>query len=366
MYITCVDCGADVIRKSPRGRKPLRCEACKKAKHNKECRDRNRTNYVPQNKGRVFSVVCVCKNCNTSFQAKAKHAAYCSRECRNAARSSQSGRHPVACKHCGKHFLCSRKKQKHCSAQCRALGSRKRIVATCANQRCGKEFETRPGRLANGHRFCCRECSYHEPLVCQNPACGKQFRMKHRTKDGWKNKGKYCCPECYRDHRWGTHRPRISRSKTVRSAASRAALATSLRKRCKVFGVTFDPACTRQAVLDRDGRVCQKCHVVCNKEYVLDPVTFTPDVRNAEHDHIWPLSVPGSPGNVFQNSQCLCRKCNMAKGDTVEGQLRLCLEEEAWGKGVRVRSQLNLRLCEATQVAGQSTKRSRSRQPMAL
>jgi 5-methylcytosine-specific restriction endonuclease McrA len=105
---------------------------------------------------------------------------------------------------------------------------------------------------------------------------------------------------------------------------------------------------------------------LCNKEYVLDPVTFTPDLRNAEHDHIWPLSVKGSPGNVFENSQCLCRKCNMAKGDTAEGQLRLCLEEEAWGRGVRVRSLRSSRSCVATQAAGQSTRQNRSRQPMAL
>jgi 5-methylcytosine-specific restriction endonuclease McrA len=169
--------------------------------------------------------------------------------------------------------------------------------------------------------------------------------MKHRTNNLWKNKGKYCCPECYRDHRWGSDRPRIRRSRAARRSASEHALARSLRKRCKVFGVTFDPACTREAVLRRDNLRCQKCRIVCNKEYVLHPHTFTPDLRNAEHDHIVPLSVEGSPGNVFENSQCLCRGCNMAKGDTAEGQLRLCLEEEAWGKGVRVRSQRNSRSC---------------------
>lgn len=167
--------------------------------------------------------------------------------------------------------------------------------------------------------------------------------MKYATKNQWQNKGKYCCPECYRDHRWGDHRPKQKRSKAARNNASRHALAKSLRKRCKQFGVTFDPACTRQAVLERDGWICQKCHVSCNKEYVLDPKTKAPHEHNAEHDHIIPLSVPGSPGNVFENSQCLCRKCNAKKGDRAEGQLRLCLEEEAWGVGVRVRSQRNSR-----------------------
>jgi 5-methylcytosine-specific restriction endonuclease McrA len=113
--------------------------------------------------------------------------------------------------------------------------------------------------------------------------------------------------------------------------------------------------------------VCQKCGILCNKEYALHPVTLAPDMRNAEHDHIVPLSVgPTSPGNVFENSQCLCRKCNSDKGDKVEGQLRLCLEEEAWGKGVRVRSQRKSRSCVAIQAAVQSTSQNRSRQVMAL
>jgi len=184
-----------------------------------------------------------------------------------------------------------------------------------------------------------------------NPACGREFRRKQCTNNEWKGKGLYCCRDCYSDHRFGLDRPRRNRTKDHVARSSRDALARSLRKRCKQFNVTFDPACTRQAVLDRDKRVCQKCRVKCNKEYVLHPVTRTPDLRNAEHDHIVPLSVPGSPGNVFENSQCLCRKCNMAKGDTPEGQMRLRLEEEAWGSGVRVRRRQNLSCSGATPAA---------------
>jgi 5-methylcytosine-specific restriction endonuclease McrA len=177
------------------------------------------------------------------------------------------------------------------------------------------------------------------------------FRMKHRTKDTWKNKGKYCTPECYQDHRWGKDRPRQPRSQTAKLTASRHALATSLRKRCKVYGVTFDPACTREAVLERDNWVCQKCRKKCNKDYRCVAGTRRPHKRNAEHDHIIPLSVPGSLGNVFENSQCLCRECNGKKHDKPQGQLRLPIEEEAWGKGVRVRRQQNSRSCVATLAA---------------
>jgi 5-methylcytosine-specific restriction endonuclease McrA len=190
--------------------------------------------------------------------------------------------------------------------------------------------------------------------------------MKHVTKNSWQNKGKYCCPECYRDHRWGHQRPRKKTAPAVCAKAADSARATSLRKRCKVYGVTFDPACTRQAVLERDGWRCQRCRVLCNKEYKLGAASKSPHWKNAEHDHIVPLSVPGSPGNVFENSQCLCRRCNGKKSNRPEGQLRLRLEEEAWGKGVRVRSQQNSKSFAAIPAIGQSTKASRSRQPMAL
>jgi hypothetical protein len=322
MSFTCCDCGAAIAKNGIRGRNPKRC-----------------------------------KKCRLVFRAAAE---------RDAVRP---GKHQHKCKTCGVTFVSCRKVQHFCSYDCMYLGQRRRVSVCCGNKSCNKPIETTPSRLAKGEAYCSWECSqarFPPPLVCQNPKCGRTFRMKHVTRNPWQNKGKYCCPECYRDHRWGTHRPRQKRSASVRRAAGKAALATSLRKRCKVFGVTFDPACTRQAVLERDGWRCQKCRVLCNKEYELNAASKSPHWKNAEHDHIVPLSVPGSPGNVFENSQCLCRRCNAKKSDKPEGQLRLCLEEEAWGKGVRVRSQQNSRSSVATQATGQSTKASRSRPQMAL
>jgi len=278
--------------------------------------------------------------------------------------------HTLTCNHCGKDFQSPKQTQKHCSVSCMGLASRKRITLTCANSACGKPFEVTPEKIARGYRCCSWECRsasmLHPPLTCQNPACGKDFRMKHATKNKWQNAGKYCCPSCYQDHRFGADRPKMPSSKAARKAASSCALGKSLRKRCKLFGVTFDPACTRQAVIERDRSVCQKCHIVCNKEYVFVPGTRTPCPRNAEHDHIIPLSKPGSLGNVFENSQCLCRRCNTIKLATAEGQLRLPIEEEAWGKGVRVRSQRSSSCSVEIQATGPSTRRSRSQRQMAL
>lgn len=306
MSLRCCDCGSPIFRNGAKGRNPSRCQKCRRAFRSASSRARG-------------------------VQAK----------------------HERVCRQCKKSFLCSRARQPFCSYDCMHLSQRKRITLVCENKRCSKEFEVTPSQLANGRRHCCMECSHSPPLVCQNPKCGRTFRMKRPTKDLWKNKGKYCCPECYRDHRWGDHRPKRKRSKRHCKTASSRALASSLRQRCKKFVVTFDPACTRDAVLARDGWVCQKCGVTCNKEYKLDPATKTPDLRNAEHDHIIPLSALGSPGNVFENSQCLCKRCNLAKRDKSEGQLRLRLEEESWGKGVRVRSLQSSRSSEAIQATAQ-------------
>jgi 5-methylcytosine-specific restriction endonuclease McrA len=278
-------------------------------------------------------------------------------------------RHMLKCKQCKKSFKSCRDVQQFCSRLCMHLGQRSRLSVQCCNPACNKECQACPSKLAKGNVYCSKECAqsrYPPPLMCQNPTCGRSFRMKNATKNKWRNAGKYCCPKCYQDHRYGQDRPRRVSSVAAIRSASCCALGKSLRKRCKLFGVTFDPACTRQAVIERDRSVCQKCHVLCNKEYVFVKGTRTPCDRNAEHDHIIPLSKPGSPGNVFENSQCLCRRCNRIKWDTAEGQLRLPIEEEAWGRGVRVRSQQSSSSFEETQATGPSTRPSRSQRQMAL
>ena len=318
MCIICVDCGGGLSKNGTRGRNPRRC-----------------------------------KKCRLAFRARSQRL------------GSREAPHRHCCSGCGVEFKSGRAVQKFCSVEC--YGRARRVVVQCSNPLCGKVISRK--RSKKWKPYCstqCAESRYPPPHICQNPRCGKTFRMKRVTKDPWKNKGKYCCPECYRDHRWGLNRPRKKSTFNERKRASSFSLATSLRKRCKVFSVTFDPACTRDKVLERDKWKCQKCGILCNKEYKRDSVSGAFELSNAEHDHIIPLSVPGSPGNVFENSQCLCRQCNGTKGNKSEGQLRLCLEEEAWGRGVRVRSLRNSRLCEATQAEERSASRSRSRHPMAL
>jgi 5-methylcytosine-specific restriction endonuclease McrA len=271
-------------------------------------------------------------------------------------------------------FRSERSRQKFCSPQCCQIASRSRFVIACANQSCGKQFEITPKRYALGSRCCSRRCRIqHQKIVrlCQNPACRKPIKRVSNgqaAKKYGKDQGKYCCRNCYHDHRWGTNRPRKAWPVAANKAASRHALKTSLRKKCKLLGVAFDPDCTREAVCSRDKYICQECGTKCLKEWTFSRHTRRVDNKSAEHDHIVPLTVKGSPGNVFPNSQCLCRKCNNRKRDSARGQLRLDLEGSVkrWEEGGFARNQRRSRSSGAILAVGPSTTGSRSRQPMAL
>ena len=327
MYITCVECGASISRHGNRGRHPKRCA-----------------------------------NCKTS-----------SRHARN--RKRQPGKHIFACEQCGVHFQCTRKKQRYCSEACSRLGSRKRIQLRCANKTCGKAFEVTPSVYAKGSRCCSNKCKHEHMRIpgrsCHNPACGKRIE-RHSNGPQWakygKDKSKYCCTKCYHDHRWGENRPRKTWSQSHVQNASKQALQTSLRKKCKLLGVPYDPECVRHAVCQRDGWICQECRIECLKEWTFNKQDRQIDQRSAEHDHIIPLTTTGSPGNVFPNSQCLCHACNNRKRARAQGQMRLDLEGSVkrWEEGGLARNQRRSKSCAATPDAARSTRPSRSRQPMAL
>jgi hypothetical protein len=370
MCTTCVDCGERFLRQGTRGPKPLRCDGCKKSKHQAACRRRNRQTYVPRRNGFSVSAVCVCRQCKASFKAKTKRSAYCSSECRKAANRSRTGLHQRQCKKCNKQFFANRKRQQYCSPACGHTGSRTRFMLACANAGCGKMFETTPSQYAKGTRCCSRKCrAQHMRLpvrLCQNPLCLKPIQRASSGPSAarfGRDSGKYCSSQCFHDHHWGNCRPR-----SYASGKSGSALNTCLRRKCKILSVPYDPECTRREVCSRDDWVCQICGVECLKEWTVDKHTRRIDPRSAEHDHIIPLTANGSPGNVFPNSQCLCHACNHKKSDTAFGQLRLDLEgsEKRWEEGGLARSLRRSKSCEAIQAADLSTSPSLSRKAMAL
>lgn len=278
MCIACCDCSSEIIRSpSGRGRIPKRCDQCKAAHIAKAERLRKR---------------------------------------------HQVKRHRLVCQNCGGDFDTCRPRQKYCSPQCRQLASRQRQRICC--QECGMDFDCVAGR-AEARKFCSMDCwlKAHAVPTCQCHNCGKDFPRKSYTHP-WQGKNKFCSRECAWDHRWGADRPRKGGTASAKKTWAQRSRTTTIKHRCEHYGCPFDPACTREAVCERDGWVCQKCGVQCHKgECRMIPGTRRPDPRNAEHDHIWPLSMPDGPGNVMSNSQCLCRTCNGRKRAKGGSQLRL-------------------------------------------
>ena len=300
-----------------------------------------------------------CCNCDATIQRQGrrgpppKRCDACRREAEAASRAAKKVTHQHTCEQCGVVFFSGKKKQRCCTDTCRAAWVKIRAKqrnnelssAPCRNPSCNNR------RKRNG-AYCSKACYKRHvrgpDKFCQNPACGKKINRPHqgsRKKTLGRDSLKYCCRSCYHDDRWGLGRPRKKWGEShVRQAAS-VALRTSLRKKCKLLCVPYDEECTRQAVCDRDNWCCQNCGIKCNREYVINPKTRRIHPRNAEHDHIIPLTREGSPGNVFPNSQCLCRKCNNRKSDRSKGQMRLDIEGsvERWENGARSRRRRNSR-----------------------
>jgi hypothetical protein len=293
----------------------------------------------------------------------AKRCQSCKQKARQRRQAAASRKtYQRQCAHCGLQYHATRLRQKFCSPKCRGAASRKRLVITCANASCGKDFEVTPSELALGTKCCSWECrSEHmkrPPQLCQNPACGRTIDRKNssgpKSKATGRDYGKYCSTACYHDDRWGESRPRKGASKKARVIASAGALQTSLRKKCKILGRPYDPECNRVAVCERDGWVCQMCGIDCLKQWTFDKVARKIDGRSAEHDHIIALATSGSPGNVFPNSQCLCHACNFKKRTAAHGQLRLDLEGsvQRWVDGGLARSRRRLRCSAEILAAG--------------
>lgn len=163
------------------------------------------------------------------------------------------------CRGCGRRFVGANMRQRHCSLTCKKIALKTPL-----------------------RDLVCRECG----LAFKGPGMAK-----------------YCSIGCARSA--NRKLPSQKRSK------AKARRARKLRKR----GVTVENVDALR-VLERDGWVCQICGVKTPKR-----LRGTYDDRAPEVDHIIPIAAGGE--HSYRNTQCACRKCNISKGSTPMGQLRL-------------------------------------------
>jgi very-short-patch-repair endonuclease len=150
---------------------PRKCETCKKVSRIKPSElvripGRGRYCSVPcKAVGQTQAVHCKCLYCQTPFTVtpflkERGVGVYCSVACRAAAKS-EAGTAPVECLQCGTAFRAYLSALqsgwgKYCSKECQHSARRTSVEIAC--QICGDEFLAQPSQIANGTRFCSRDC----------------------------------------------------------------------------------------------------------------------------------------------------------------------------------------------------------------
>ena len=185
-----------------------------------------------------------------------------------------------------------------CSAPCYQLnrsleaGSLPRVSVVSHHGHCsgcGRHYR----KAVKGQRYCSESCSptayAWAPMTRICIECSNVF-----------DAGKWqrtCSTEC---------RDAVSRRGIRKSKAARRARESSATIK------VFDPI----AVLERDRWTCKLCGARTPRT-----IRGTTDPMAPELDHVVPLSVGGE--HSMENTQCACRRCNIAKGSKPLGQLNL-------------------------------------------
>ncbi len=320
----CIECGARINR-GKRGRHAKRCRKCTQRAWN------------TRKDG-------VCSRCGGPCQRNSKICKAC-----RSVRGANVRLEPKPCEICGETFQPKTVKNKYCrNPQCAIEGRRRALDKRLGHPNryvclyCG---ETYKAKHKNRDMFCCREHAFawrrENPIlgplpataaeqrkceVCGNPAasahsktCGSEECKRTRYLEdaaakSTRDRKPRACKECgivfvpeYGNKRRYFHSDECLQKHSKRIAKARR------RARKKATAVeAVDP----HAVFNRDGWRCKLCGCRTPKR-----LRGTTDDRAPELDHVVPLAHGGA--HSYANTQCLCRKCNQAKGASVAGQLPL-------------------------------------------
>lgn len=245
--------------------------------------------------------------------------------------------------------------------QCRKCYISKHRVPESTCLKCGKAFSRyrQYNYSKNEPKYCSRECSFkaladgERTTGLQRVAVPKltkelaswfctwavEANRNHRKTSRCKTCGKgiflndlhgkkriFCCHKCYTSYRAETtcldcgtdvssNRDAGKLCQRCQRRRSKKNNPSKIRKRCKRFGVAFDPQVRSKEVFERDAYKCQKCG-----RKTTTKVSCT-DSRRATVDHIVALSKGGS--HEWHNVQCLCMSCNVRKSNRYVGQRRM-------------------------------------------
>jgi hypothetical protein len=253
----------------------------------------------------------ICAQCSSEFSdltgRRGRPRRYCSKPCLYLAQLRRNGAKPIAVE--------------------RALRAASAKTAICPE--CQREFRAR--RNSSLHRHCSRTCQHasaHRAALVRNEA--KVYaRWAKRAADIYKPDPTRDCPDCgctpllKHEHRCqscadGRAKERRAKAKSaykLTDAYRRIRRTAKAKRRAVERGIDaerFDPF----EIFNRDGWCCHICGVKTPKR-----LRGTFEDNAPELDHIVPLSAGGEHSR--RNTACSCRRCNIRKGSTPLGQLRL-------------------------------------------
>lgn len=266
-----------------------------------------------------------CAACSVEFVPARYNQKTCSPACsfvhdRNRARAYQREKNrlrekkvypPAACEECGAMFIPRRRTSRHCSLKCCVRSARRNHKRKVARENLRR-------REAEGRR--CDVCGralpskYYQQKRCPGQCDGRVRRLqvnrrRKRKRDTFPT---VKCVEC-----GVVFRPRDARHLccSVACGLRRSHRIQVRARRARVAGVEFEKV-DPFVVFERDRWRCQLCRRKTPKKLRGSMNPGAPEL-----DHIIPISMGGS--HTYRNSQLACRACNMAKGATPLGQLRL-------------------------------------------
>lgn len=238
--------------------------------------------------------ICACG------RAKGPHVVRC-RSCYEAARQRPTP--TLICRECETPFVAVKDRESVCSVRCAARRGRRGQAFRAAQRRAmaavvrsvASACKACGAWLSMGRSWCSRTCrnvgarAYHartrkkhyHPRQCVR--CGVGFTPTRRTQAA-------CTARCSRRH--------SKDAEKRQRKARRRQVPTEKVHRLKVFA--------------RDQWTCQACGVATPRTNLGLMVDDAPEL-----DHIVPLALGGA--HTYANTQCLCRRCNGAKGATPPG-----------------------------------------------
>lgn len=296
--LTCVECGTLFTAGHAAGRPRLRCLTCSPARA-----------YTPKVRC-LEHRVGVCVDCSASIDARSTRGPVPSRcspcaQRRDAASKSNHRPGPSSiCEGCSVSFIPKRADRlRFCSRECafnnpdRWKAKRDRHVwpstkvsfPTCGV--CASPFASR----RSAARYCSDVCEARSRRPAERAClhCGASFHPSHGNE-------RTCSASC---------RKALKKSyPSYRACKGVQRQARKLRLRTLVVE-PVDPI----KVLQRDGWKCQVCDVPTPMSLRGSHHDCAPEV-----DHIVPISRGGE--HSYRNTRCLCRRCNSAKLDRLDGE----------------------------------------------